>query len=168
MVRRRRVAVPVWYRWTTGSTLGDEQVPAPVDDEHPHRRASCQPPDGPRLSHACPQTSVRSDGSQETPTARTTGTASQIRRSAAAWRHAGCLTAIRRVDQRWRTRSPRWGYSPRAERARRSHRRRPGTPRERQVPQRRWSPAQHRAIPGTRQVPRPAATRECVPLATGG
>lgn len=173
MVRRRRVAVPVWCRWTAESTLGAAWWKTPawrptVGDQHPQRRAGCQPPDRHQLSHACSQVSVRRPAGRHLVTGRTTGTASQIRRSAAAWRHAGCLTAIRRVDQRWRTRSPRWGYSPRAERARRSHRRCPGTPRERQVPRHRRSPAQHRAIPGTRQVPRPAATRQCVPLATGG
>jgi hypothetical protein len=173
MVRRRRVVVPVWCRWTAGSTLGAAWWKTPawrptVGDHHPQRRAGCQPPDRHQLSHTCSHTSVRRPAGRHLPTARTTRTASQIARSAAPWRHAGCLTPIRRVDQRGHTRSPRWGHFPRAERARRVCRRRPGTPRERQVPRRRWAPAQHRAIPGTQQVPRPAATRQCVPLATGG
>lgn len=167
MLRRRRVVVPVWRRLTAGSTLGSERVPAPVDDEHPHCRARCQPPDGSRPSQVCPQASVRRGGVQETPPARTTTRASQRAWSPAAWRHAGCRTLTRQVARRRRTGSPPWGGWTRPERVRRLRRRRPGDARERQVSRRRWPPGQPRASSGTRQAPGSAATRQRAQLATG-
>lgn len=165
MLRQRRVVVPVWRRWAAGSTLGSERVPVPVDEQY--RRARYQPPDGSRLSQVCPQASVRRDGAQETPPARTTTRASQRAWSPAAWRHAGCRTLIRQVARRRRTGSPPWGVWTRPERARRLRRRRPGDARERQASRRRWPPAQLRASSGTRQVPQPVATRQRAQLATG-
>lgn len=168
MLRRRRVVVPVWRGLTAGSALGSERVPAPVDDEHPHCRARCQLPDGPRPSQVCPQASARSGGLQETPPAQTTTRASQGARSPAAWRHAGCRAPTRQVARRRRTRSPPRGVWTRPERARRVRRRCPGDAQERPVPRRQWPPVQPRAIPSTRQAPRPAATRQRARPATGG
>ena len=167
MLRRRQVVVPVWCRWTAGPTFGGERAPVAVDDQHRHRRARCQPPQGPRLSQTCPQASVRNDGSQETSTARATEIAKQRARSLAAWQHAGCRTPTRRVARRCRGWSPQWERWTRNERALRSHRRRTGDARKRQLLGRQWPPAQPRAIAGATAVSRPTANRQRARLATG-